>query len=143
MPVDLAYEDASAPSPLLDFGAVAVLPEAGDNCCIARTPLLPGTRFALPSGVVVTLAHHLLEGHRIAVERIAKGAHIKSWGLTFGVALRDIEPGEYMANERVLKALRARGMTALPAVILGEKKMAAIATEGTSLSMLIYRYCIL
>ena len=31
--MELAYDDASPP---LDFGAAAVLPEAGDNCAIAR-----------------------------------------------------------------------------------------------------------
>ena len=33
--MELAYDDASPP---LDFGAAAVLPEAGDNCAIARAP---------------------------------------------------------------------------------------------------------
>lgn len=37
-----------------------------------------------------------------------------SWGLTFGEAVSPIEPGQYLANERVIKALRGRGFTDLP-----------------------------
>lgn len=110
MPVELSYETESAK----EFSEVAVLPENGDNCAIARTPLSAGTTFKLPSGQVIRLAHTILEGHRFAVSNIAAGEHVKSWRLTFGIALRNIVPGEYMANDRVLKALRARGMTDLP-----------------------------
>ena len=112
MPVELVYEPESGSAK--EFSEVAVLPESGDNCAIARTPLPAGTTFKLPSGQIVRLAHTILEGHRFAVSNIASGEHVKSWKLTFGIALRDIVPGEYMANDRVLKALRARGMTELP-----------------------------
>ena len=109
--MELAYDDASPP---LDFGAAAVLPEAGDNCAIARAPLAAGTRVRLPSGATVRLAHAILEGHRFAVEPVAAGEHLRSWSLTFGIALVDIVPGQYVANERVLLALRARGLSGLP-----------------------------
>jgi len=39
---------------------------------------------------------------------------VLSWNLCFGVAVSDIEPGQYVCNERVLEALRGRGVSALP-----------------------------
>jgi hypothetical protein len=65
----LTLAAASASSLPLPLDSVAVLPEAGDNCAIARRPILAGTRVVLPEslgGHMLTLPHIVLEGHRFA-----------------------------------------------------------------------------
>lgn len=91
----------------LQFDQVGRIPEPGDNAAIAIRRLEAGTRilfqdhsFALPTTV--------LEGHRFAVLPIATGEPLLSWGLPFGLALRDIAPGDYLCNETVLLELRNR-----------------------------------
>jgi altronate dehydratase len=96
------------------FEEVARLPGAGDNAAIALRTLLAGSRILIRQ-LVFEFAHTILEGHRFAVHRIRKGERLLSWGLPFGLALRDVEPGEYLCNERILRVLAARGLgTGLP-----------------------------
>ena len=85
------------------------LPIPADNCAIAirnlaaDTPVEYGdTRFQL--------SHHVLEGHRFAVREIKRGDRLTSWGQRFGIALRDIEPGEYVINEAVQVELARRDL---------------------------------
>src|SRR5205085_146815 len=51
-----------------------------------------------------------LEGHRFAVQPIAAGESLLSWGLPFGAALRDMAAGAYAANAAMLEALHGRGL---------------------------------
>ena len=127
--VALGYEAESTGAPsntvnntnnttAVPFGDVAVLPEAGDNCAIARKVTPGGTTIILPDtlgGGTVTLNHTILEGHRFAIRNIHPGEKLLSWGLVFGEALLPLQPGNYLANERVLNALRGRHITDLPA----------------------------
>ncbi len=85
------------------------LPAPGDNVAIAARRLERGTvlqcgerRFALQTTV--------LEGHRFVFAPVAAGSPLLSWGLPFGDAARDLEPGDYLCNERMLRALGARGL---------------------------------
>ena len=55
-----------------------------------------------------TCAFDIPEGHRFATEAVAKGETLRSWGLPFGVALRDIEKGEYLCNILSLETFRGR-----------------------------------
>src|SRR5829696_9087072 len=48
-----------------------------------------------------TVGHTVLEGHRFAVEPVAEGEDLLSWGLRFGCATRDIAPGDYACYESV------------------------------------------
>jgi len=89
------------------FEQVARLPAAGDNVAIAVRRIEAGSvielakeRFSLPVTV--------LEGHRFATEQIKSETPLLSWGLPFGFALRDIERGEYICNEKILRVLRQR-----------------------------------
>ena len=56
------------------------------------------------------LDHTLLVGHRFARQPINTGAALLSWGLPFGYASRDIAPGTYVCNARILEALRGRNV---------------------------------
>jgi altronate dehydratase len=94
--------------PTLDLHAVARLPRVGDNVAIAVRELDAGTSIRLPDGVR-EISHAVPEGHRFAVEHIAVGAELTSWGLPFGVAMQPIAPAEYVANERMLEVLAERG----------------------------------
>lgn len=93
----------------LDLGEVGRLPAPLDNTAIAVRKLEAGLglRYA---GQKFTLSHSVLEGHRFAVRHIATGEPLLSWGLPFGVALRDIAPGEYVANAKMLPVLRQRNV---------------------------------
>jgi hypothetical protein len=111
----LSYEDGAVSKVPLAFDEVAVLPEDGDNCAICRRVVPGGTVIRMGDVPPFTLNHTILEGHRFAVKSIAPGDKLLSWGLVFGEATAPIAPGQYLANARVLAALRARGLTDLPA----------------------------
>ena len=100
---------------VLPFRDVAVMTAADDNVAIARHPLEPGT--AIQTGSETwDVPYLVLEGHRFAVRPIKKDNALLSWGLSFGTALRDIRPGEYVSNQRMLDALPAMGVNrGLPA----------------------------
>ncbi|MCI0745375.1 MAG: UxaA family hydrolase, partial [Verrucomicrobia subdivision 3 bacterium] len=99
----------------MPFDEVARLPAPQDNVAIACRTLEAGSRIA-HAGRVLTLSHTILEGHRLAVRAIRTGDQLLSWGLPFGVALGDIQPGDYICNEWILIALRQRHVKfALPA----------------------------
>ena len=91
------------------------LPDPSDNCAIAIRDLAGGTEI-LSGGGAMTLSHTVLEGHRFAIQPIPQGVELTSWGQRFGVATRDIAPGEYVMNEGVLVELARRNLDfALPA----------------------------
>ena len=77
----------------LNFDACARLPLPGDNVAIVTRRLEKDTRIQLEDRQV-TLASTLMEGHRFALTSIADGMPLLSWGLPFGVAVKDIEAGD-------------------------------------------------
>ena len=83
------------------------IPSPGDNLAIAIRRLDKGTRI-LSDGGEFSLSHTVLEGHRFAIQPISKGAALLSWGLPFGLAIRDIALGTYACNASILTALRDR-----------------------------------
>ena len=96
------------------FDRVARVPAAGDNVAIATRRLDAGTEVR-DGERVFRLSHTVLEGHRFVREPIAEGARLLSWGLPFGIAARPLTPGEYVCNEKILKALAERDIDfALP-----------------------------
>ena len=100
---------------MFDLQEIGRLPLPGDNCAIAIRTLASGTEIAGPDGFQFTLSHTVLEGHRFAVRPITMSSPLLSWGMTFGRALRDIVPGEYVYNAGVLESLRQRPLDfALP-----------------------------
>ncbi len=97
------------------FDEVARLPISSDNCAIAIRNL-PAATPVEHAGSVFNLSHYVLEGHRFAIRRIAQGDRLTSWGQRFGIALRDIEPGEYVINEPIQIELARRDLDfAVPA----------------------------
>jgi altronate dehydratase len=99
---------AMAHSPLA-FDTVARLPVPADNVAIAVRRLDAGTVVDLP-GAPRALEHTVLEGHRFAVQAIAAGGPLLSWGMPFGVALTAIAPGDYVCNQTMLDALSLRAL---------------------------------
>ena len=92
-----------------DFAKIGRLPMLGDNVAIASRRLNAGDiiRYANNS---FSLSHTVLEGHRFALERIAEGEPLLSWGLPFGHAMRAISPGEYVCNPKILHTLQHRAI---------------------------------
>lgn len=96
------------------FEEIGRLPTAGDNVAIATRTLDAGAIIAFKD-IRFQLSHTVLPGHRFAVEAIAPGESLLSWGQTFGTALRAIAPGDYVCNEAVLRELGRRPLDfALP-----------------------------
>src|ERR671910_712765 len=91
----------------LTFDEVGRLPAPGDNVAIATRRIEAGTQVTY-EGSEFTVPHTVLEGHRFAVARVPEGEDLLSWGLAFGRATRDIEPGDYACNEKILRVLRER-----------------------------------
>jgi altronate dehydratase len=83
------------------------LPAPGDNVAIAVCRIEAGTVIE-HAELRFETAHTVLEGHRFVFEAIANGQPLLSWGLPFGDATRDLVPGEYLCNERILRALGER-----------------------------------
>lgn len=89
------------------FDEVARLPAKGDNVAIATRRLEAGTTIRR-DGEQFQLSHTIMEGHRFAVQPIAVGDALLSWGLPFGVALVPITPGQGASNAGMLEALAGR-----------------------------------
>ncbi len=83
------------------------LPDPADNCAIAIRDLERGT-VVRGNDAEFALSHKVLEGHRFAVRAIPKGERLTSWGQRFGVALRDIQAGDYVMNRGVQVELGRR-----------------------------------
>ena len=96
-----------AGSERLTFDEVGRLPAPGDNVAIATRRIEAGTQVTYEDSEF-TVPHTVLEGHRFAVARVPEGEDLLSWGLTFGQATQDIEPGDYACNEKILRVLRER-----------------------------------
>jgi altronate dehydratase len=92
-----------------DFETVARLPAPSDNVAIATRTLAAGTPIQVGEAVV-TASHTVLVGHRFAARAIDAGEPLTSWGQTFGLATRPIQPGEYVCNPDVLAELRRRSL---------------------------------
>src|SRR5689334_15846657 len=93
----------------IPFAKAGRLPAEGDNVAIASQLLEAGTTIDY-HGQTLTLSHTILVGHRFAVEPIAQGKALLSWGQTFGLALKPILAGEYVCNANVLQELRRRSL---------------------------------
>ncbi len=103
--IDISFDSSSppsSPSSPIPLRQIGLFPAPGDNCAILTKKVDGGTKVLLPDnhtegneGFVVKLSHSVLEGHRICAvkEGIKKGEPLLSWGLPFGIALRDILPG--------------------------------------------------
>src|ERR1051326_8821249 len=102
-----AYSNSMRPmsSAPLDPAVVGRLPASGDNVAIAVRRLETGDVIAFHDGAR-PLTHTVLEGHRFAVRPIRAGESLLSWGMPFGIALRDISPGDYVCNQSILDAQR-------------------------------------
>ena len=92
---------------MMRFEDCSRLPDPSDNVAIAVRRLAAGTEL-VHSGVAFRIAHTVMEGHRFAFRAIEAGEPLLSWGLPFGDASHDIEPGHYICNERILMALAER-----------------------------------
>ena len=90
-----------------DFDRVARIPAPGDNVAIATRRLTAGT-VIVDGADAFSISDTILEGHRFVLAPIAEGARLMSWGLPFGIATRDLVPGEYVCNEKILAVLAGR-----------------------------------
>ncbi len=96
-------------SETVNFSDVGRLPLPGDNVAIA-TRDLPAGSVVVRGADRFTLSHTVLEGHRFACAPIAASGDLLSWELPFGVALVDLQPGDYVINEKMLVELRIRNL---------------------------------
>lgn len=96
------------------FEEVGRTPATGDNVAIATRRLEAGTAVSYGNRQLV-LSHTVLEGHRFALNPISADEPLLSWGLPFGIATRSLAPGDYVCNEKILRALAERDVDfALP-----------------------------
>lgn len=102
--IDISFDDTkdtSLPLPKvplapLPLRSVALFPSPGDNCAICTKKVDAGLQVMLEGeDKPVRLSHSVLEGHRFCAAKggIKKGEPLLSWGLPFGYATRDIQPG--------------------------------------------------
>lgn len=100
--------------PTYTLHEIGRIPAPGDNVAIATRRIPAGTAIAIGGARCATDAT-ILEGHRFAIAPIAAGQALLSWELPFGYATRDIAPGAYVRNAKILAALRVRALDfALP-----------------------------
>eukprot|EP00911_Craspedida_sp_UC1_P001993 UC1_evm1s1537 len=112
--VSIGYEAASdGAAAIKDNGILPsrALPDQKrqDNAALALALISSGTPLIVEGKRVSTgCIHDIPEGHRFAVEDIKRGEPINSWGLPFGVAMRDIAAGEYLCNSKSLATFKDR-----------------------------------
>ena len=93
----------------VEFDEIGRLPAPTDNVAIATRTLNAGTVITFGSDTFA-LSHTILVGHRFAVKPIAAGEPLLSWGQTFGLAIKPINPGEYVCNVDVIHELSRRAL---------------------------------
>ena len=93
----------------IDFQKIARLPSPGDNVAIATKNLDAGLKID-HEGEQYNLDCTVLLGHRFAVEKIAVGEPLLSWGLPFGIATVELAPGDYVCNAAILSELKIRNL---------------------------------
>lgn len=85
-----------------------------DNCAVATRTVPEGTKIRYEDRTF-RISHTVLEGHRFCIRDVKQDEQLLSWGMPFAVATETIAPGTYLCNDRIVKALRGRGITyALP-----------------------------
>ena len=92
-----------------NFISVARLPSADDNVAIATQRLDAGIQIDR-NGRQFSLSHTVLEGHRFAIQPIAEGNPLLSWGLPFGYASLSIDTGNYVCNQKMIDSLSIRNL---------------------------------
>ncbi len=93
----------------VQFNDIARLASSADNVAIATRRIEPDTFIEGPKGQF-KIQHTILEGHRFVLIPIGSGEPLLSWALPFGTAIRDLFPGEYVCNEKILIALGQRNI---------------------------------
>ena len=93
----------------VQFNDIARLASSADNVAIATHRIEPDTFIEGPKGQF-KIQHTILEGHRFVLIPIGSGEPLLSWALPFGTAIRDLFPGEYVCNEKILIALGQRNI---------------------------------
>lgn len=91
----------------IPFETIARLAASGDNVAIASQQIDGGSKLSHDGGSY-RVDSTILEGHRFACEPIDQGAALLSWGMPFGHAIRDIRPGDYVCNAKMLHSLAQR-----------------------------------
>ena len=92
-----------------DFNDIARLPAPDDNVAIATRAIDAGSEIRYEKERL-TLSHTVLEGHRFAIRKISEREPLLSWGLTFGFALTEIQPGDYVCNQKMIDSLSLRNL---------------------------------
>ncbi|EGD74223.1 hypothetical protein PTSG_06233 [Salpingoeca rosetta] len=83
-----------------------------DNAALALHYIPKGSPLIVEGRVIVECStHDIPEGHRFTVEHIGAGEEIRSWGIPFGIALTDLQPGQYLCNSKSLQAFKDRKST--------------------------------
>ena len=93
----------------VQFNNLARLADNDDNVAIATQRIELDTSVNGPNGQF-RIPHTILEGHRFVIKPINAGDSLFSWALPFGTAIRDLSPGEYVCNEKILTALAQRNI---------------------------------
>jgi altronate dehydratase len=93
------------------FNDIARLASPEDNVAIASKRLELGTSIEFKQKVF-TLSSTILEGHRFAIQPMSPGQKLLSWGLPFGMAIKEIQAGDYICNLSMLETLRGRSIEA-------------------------------
>ena len=92
-----------------EFSEIGLLPALGDNVAIATQVVEVGSEIRY-NDQTFAISHTILEGHRFAVDLIPIRQHLLSWGLPFGTAIEQINPGDYVSNEKMLESLSIRNL---------------------------------
>ena len=93
----------------IQFNSIARLADNDDNVAIATQRIELDTFVNGPDGQFM-IPHTVLEGHRFVIKPISAGDPLFSWSLPFGTAIRDLSPGEYVCNKKILTALAQRNI---------------------------------
>ena len=83
----------------------------------------------LPAGTVfstgLTLVEKIPQAHKVALVNIAKGAAVRRYNVTIGIALKDIPAGSWV-HERLLEMPDARGLENLPIATIKPSPLPAL-----------------
>jgi altronate hydrolase len=84
--------------PTAENSAIQLHPE--DNVAIARVPLSPGAELRVGS-IALKVQQAVPAGHKVALQPIGSGAHVKRYGQNIGLSSRAIAAGEHVHTQNL------------------------------------------
>eukprot|EP01147_Barroeca_monosierra_P007076 gene7076-9620_t len=108
--LEIGYEDEKLKdNGVLPSKALGGLIKVQDNAAVALVHIPKGSVLIVDGHIISQQApFDIPEGHRFVTQHVSAQTELRSWGITFGIALKDLVSGELLCNVKSLQTFRDR-----------------------------------